>query len=121
MNLDEFNDYYLNILLQQISKEKKNVFLPSDFWCRLVKIWLIYILEQINLLTRFFLCFCHIFYNYVFKEVVCGNVTSTQFDHLPQDLFIPSVFSDNAATSSNIFERSWTNFNQAEVVVDYFD
>ena len=31
MNLNEFNDNYLNILLQKISKEKKNVFLLGDF------------------------------------------------------------------------------------------
>ena len=31
MNLNEFSDNYLNILLQKISKEKKNVFLLGDF------------------------------------------------------------------------------------------
>ena len=31
MNLNEFNDNYLNILLQKILKEKKNVFLFGDF------------------------------------------------------------------------------------------
>ena len=42
-------------------------------------------------------------------------------NHLPHVLFIPSRFSDNPATKSNIFERSWINFNQAEFVMDYFD
>ena len=31
------------------------------------------------------------------------------------------MFSDNPDTKSNIFERSWTNFNQAEFVMDFFD
>ena len=31
------------------------------------------------------------------------------------------MFSNNPATKSKIFERSWTNFNQAEFVMDYFD
>ena len=31
------------------------------------------------------------------------------------------MFSDNPATKSNIFERSWENFKQAEFVKDYFD
>ena len=31
------------------------------------------------------------------------------------------MFSDNPTTKSNIFERSWKNFNQAEFVMDYFD
>ena len=31
------------------------------------------------------------------------------------------MFSDNSATKSNIFERSWKKFNQAEFVMDYVD
>ena len=31
------------------------------------------------------------------------------------------MFSDTLATKSNLFERSWTNFSQAEFVIDYFD
>ena len=31
MNLNEFSDNYLNILLQKISKEKKNLFLLGNF------------------------------------------------------------------------------------------
>ena len=31
------------------------------------------------------------------------------------------MFSDKPDKKSNIFKRSWTNFNQAEFVVDYFD
>ena len=37
MNLNEFNDNYLNILLQKMSKEKKNVFLLGDFDVDLLK------------------------------------------------------------------------------------
>ena len=62
----------------------------------------------------------NIFSNYVSKEVVCGNLTSTISTHL-QVLFVPSTFSDNPDTKSNISKRSWTNFNQAEFVMDYFD
>ena len=63
----------------------------------------------------------NIFSNYVSKEAVCGNLTSTISDHLPQVLFILSMFSDNPTTKSNIFERRWKNVNQAEFVMDYFD
>ena len=31
------------------------------------------------------------------------------------------MFSDNPDTKSNIFGRTWTNFSQAEFVMDYFD
>ena len=37
MNLNEFNDNYLNILLQKMSKEKKNVFLLGYFDMDLLK------------------------------------------------------------------------------------
>ena len=37
MNINEFNDNYLNILLQKILKEKKNVFLFGDFNVDLLK------------------------------------------------------------------------------------
>ena len=63
----------------------------------------------------------NIFCIYVSKEAVCGNLTSTISNHLPKVLFIPSMLSDNPATKSNIFETSWTNFNQAEFVMNYFD
>ena len=63
----------------------------------------------------------NIFSNYVSKEAACGNLTSTISDYLPRVLFIPSMFSDNPDKKSNIFERSWTNFNQAKFVMDYLD
>ena len=65
--------------------------------------------------------FANIFSNYFSKQAVFGNLTSTIYDHLPQVLFTQSVFSENPDTKSNIFERSWRNFNQAEFVMDYFD
>ena len=34
----------------------------------------------------------NIFFNYVSKEAICGYLTSTIYDHLPQILFIPSIF-----------------------------
>ena len=37
LNVCVFNDNYLNILLQKISKEKKNVFLLGDFMVDLLK------------------------------------------------------------------------------------
>ena len=60
MNLNEFNDNYLNILLQKISKEKKNVFLLGDFNVDLLK-------YDKNAGTNEFIdslltCICHISY-----------------------------------------------------------
>ena len=137
MNLGEFNDNYLNILLQKNSKEKKNVFLLGNFNVDLLKydkhagtngfidslssyMYLPYILHPARVTSHSQTIIDNIFSNYVSKEAVCGNLTSTIFDHLPQVLFIPSMFSGNPATKSNIFERSWKNVNQAEFLMDYF-
>ena len=137
MNLDEFNDNYLNILLKKNSKEKKNVFLLGNFNVDLLKydkhagtngfidslssyMYLPYILHPTRVTSHSQTIIDNIFSNYVSKEAVCGNLTSTIFDHLSQVLFIPSMFSGNPATKSNIFERSWKNVNQAEFLMDYF-
>ena len=132
MNLNEFNDNHLNILLQKISKEKKNVLLLGDFNVDLLKydkqagtnefidslssyMYLPYILHPTRVTSHSQTIIDNIFSNYVSKEAVSGNLTSTISDHLPQVFFIPSMLSDNLATKSNIFERSWKNFNQADL------
>ena len=132
MNLNEFNDNHLNILLQKISKEKKNVLLLGDFNVDLLKydkqagtnefidslssyMYLPYILHPTRVTSHSQIIIDNIFSNYVSKEAVSGNLTSTISDHLPQVFFIPSMLSDNLATKSNIFERSWKNFNQADL------
>ena len=138
MNLNEFKDNHLNILLQKISKEKKTVFLLGDFNLDLLKydkhagtnefidslssyMYLPYILHPARVTSHSQTITDNIFSNYVLKEAVSGNLTSTISDDLPQVLFIPSMFPDNSATKSNIFERSWKKFNQAEFVMDYVD
>ena len=138
MNLNEFNDNSLNILLQKNSKEKKNVFLLGDFNVDFLKydkhartnefidslssyMYLPYILHPTRVNFHLQTIIDYIFSNYVSKEAICSNLTSTISDHLAQVLFIPSMFIDNRNTKSNIFERSWTSFNQSEFVMDYFD
>ena len=138
MNLNEFNDNYLNMLLQKISKEKKNAFLLGDFNVDLLKydkhagtnefidslssyMYLPYILHPTRVTGHSQTIIDNILFNYISKEAVCGNLTSTISDHLPQVYFISSMFSDNPDKKCTIFERSWTNFNQAEFAMDYFD
>ena len=100
MNVNEFNDNYLNILLQKISKEKKNVFLPGAFNVDLLKYdkhaetneFIVLLSSHMYLpilhLTRVIgpsqIIIDNIFSNYVSKETVCVNLTSTISDHLPQ-------------------------------------
>ena len=123
--------------MQKISKENKNVYFLGDFNVDLIKydkhagtnkfidslssyMYLPYTLHPIRVTGHSQTIFDNIFSNYVSKETVCGNLASTISDHLPQVLFIPSMFSDNPATKSNIFERSWKKSNQAKFLMDYF-
>ena len=138
MNLNKFNDNYLKTLLQKTSEEKKNVFLPGDFNVDLIKfdkhagtnefidslssyLYLPYILHRTKVTGHSQTVIDNTFSNYVSKEAVCGNLTSTISDCLPQVLFIPSMFSGNPATKFNIFEKSWNIFNQAEFFIDYLN
>ena len=60
------------------------------------------------------------FSNHISKEAICGNLTSIS-DHLPQFLIMPSIFSDPSSSKSNVYERSWSNFNKEEFILDYFE
>ena len=90
MNLNEFNNNYLNILLQKISKEKKNVFLLGHFNVDLLKydkhagtnefiyspssyMYLTYILHPTRVTGHSQTIIDNIFSNYVLKEAMCGN------------------------------------------------
>ena len=125
-------------MLQKISKEKANVFLCGDFNVDLLKydkhartnkfidslssyMYLPYILHLTRVTGHSQTIIDVIFSNYVSKEAMCGNLTSTIPGHLLQVIFIPFMYSDNPATKCNNFERSWKNFHQAEFVMDCFD
>ena len=114
MNLSEFKDNYLNILLQKISKEKKNVFLLGDFNVDLLKydkhagrnefidslssyMFLPYMLHPTRITGDSQTIIDNIFSKYVSKQAGHSNLTSTIFGYLPQVLFIPSMFPDNSA------------------------
>ena len=60
------------------------------------------------------------FSNYIFQEIISGNLTSTISDHLPQFLIAPHIFSNAPNKKSNIFELDWSKFNCEESILDYF-
>ena len=63
----------------------------------------------------------NIFSNHVSKEAICGNITATISDHLPQFAFIPSFFTNSPSPKSNKYKRNWSNFNKEQFVLDYFE
>ena len=67
--------------------------------------YLPYILHPTRVIGHSLTIIDNIFSNHISKEAVCGNLTSTISDHLPEVLFIPSMFSDSPDRKSNIFEK----------------
>ena len=60
------------------------------------------------------------FFNYIFQEIILGNITSTKSDNLPQFLIAPYIFSNAPNKKFNIFERDWSKFTREEFILDYF-
>ena len=119
MDLNEFNDKYVdkttfllgdcNIdLLKYGSHTSTNEFLDSLS----SNVILPYILHPSRITGHSKTLIDNILSNHISKEAICGNLTSTISDHLPQFLIMPSVFSDPSASKSNVYERRWSNFNK---------
>ena len=54
--------------------------------------------------------------------MICGNITATIYDHLPQFLKLsPNTFADPPSNKSDVFERDWSNFDQENFVLDNFN
>ena len=137
MDINEFNDKYVNKLLDNIKKENKTTFLLGDFNNDLLKYEshtstneyldslssstiLPYILHPTRITGHSKNLIDNIFSNYI-PKAICGNLTSTISDHLPQFLIMPSIFSDPSSSKSNVYERSWSNFNKDEFILEYFE
>ena len=138
MDLSDFIENYLSILLDKISKENKTVYLLGDFNVDLLKY------DQHNLTndfldtlaTNFFLpniflptrigntsktLTDNIFSNSLSNETVSGNISASISDHLPQFSIFPDIFTDYPSPKSNVVERDWDNFNQQNFILDYFE
>ena len=61
-----------------------------------------------------------IFSNVISKEIICGNITATISDHLPQFLVSPNTFANPPSNKSEVFERDWSKFDQQNFILDYF-
>ena len=137
MDLNEFNDKYVNKLLDNKAKENKTIFLLGDFNIDLLKydsqtprnefldslsssMILPYILHPTRV-TSHSKTLDNIFSNHISKEAICGSITSTISDHLPQFLIMPSIFSDPSSSRSIVYERSRSNFNKEEFILNYFE
>ena len=136
MDLDEFNDNYLNTLLDKISKENKSVFLLGEFHVDLLKfdkhaptnefldslsshMFLPHIVQPTRISTTSKTLIDNIFSNIHTPTSVSGNITSSISDHLPQFLIVSDIFLNLSPPKSNIYERDWNNFDQENFIPDY--
>ena len=134
MNLDEFNDNYLNNLLDKIFKENKSVFLLCDFNIDLLKddkhaptekfldllsshMFLPHIVQPTRISTTSKTLIDNIFSNSHTPSSASGNLTSSISDHLPQFLIVADIFLNLSPPKPNIYERDWNNFDQENFII----
>ena len=107
VDLNEFNDYYVNILLDKLSKENKILFLLGDSNVDLLNY------DQRSATNEFLeSLYCHMllphivqpttrnsdrisdsnYSNMITPNNISGNFTATTSDHLPQFLVAPIIF-----------------------------
>ena len=114
----EFNNY-LNQMLENVSKEQKQIFLLRDFNINLLNYnvhqptnnfldslasnsTIPYIMQPTRLTSLSKTLIDNIFSNILSSEIMSGNLTSTISDHLPQFLSAPNILSNSSYNRSNI-------------------
>ena len=137
MDLNEFNDYYLNELLNIRSSENKSNILIGDFNVDLMKydnhhstnafldsllshLFLPHITQPTIIRDSSKTLIDNIFSNTLIENTISGNLTATISDHLPQFIILPNIFSNPPSNKSNIYERDWSNFVQKNFILGYF-
>ena len=137
MDLTDFNCNYLNMLLENITKEQKSVFLLGDFNVDLLNYhehnqtnefldslasnsFAPFILRPTRISSHSNTLIGNIFSNVINPDVISGNLTSTIPDYLPQFSLIPNMFDNISVNTSNIYERDSSKLDQENFVLDYF-
>ena len=137
MDLNDFNCNYLNQRLENISKEKKSIFLLGDFNVNLLNYnehnqtnefldslasnsFIPLILQPTRITSHSNTLIDNIFSSVIDPDIISGNLTATISDHLPQFAIIPNMFGNISGNKSNIYERDWSKFDQENFILDYF-
>ena len=119
MDLNEFNDYYLNELLHKLSSENKSVILLGDFNVDLMKhdnhyptnkfldslssyLFLPHITQPTRKRDSSKTLVDNIFSNTLIENTISGNVTAIMSDHLPQFIILPNIFLSTIFLSTGI-------------------
>ena len=125
MDLTDFNCNYLNQLLQNISKEKKSIFLLGDFNVNLLNYnehnqtnslasnsFIPLILRPTRITSHSNTLIDDIFSYVIDPDIISGNFTATISDHLPKFAIISNMFGNISGNKSNIYEKDWSKFDR---------
>ena len=121
MNINEFNNDYLNEILDKLSKENKTIFLLGDFNINLLNYdihpptnefldsllshyFFPHVLQPSRVTTNTKTLIDNIFYNMAVPNIISGNLTAPISDHLPQFIVAPNFFF-NASTLNPIIMK----------------
>ena len=122
MDLNGFNDYYINNLLDKLSKENKTVFVLGDFNIDLLNygqrsltnefldsfsshMLLPHIVQPTRIRNNSKTLIDNIYSNIITPNNISGNITAIISDHLPQFRIATDIFSNPPSRKLNIFER----------------
>ena len=136
MNINEFNDDYLNELLDNLSKENKTIFLLGDFNINLLNDdihpptnefldmlsshYFLHILHLSRVTTNTKALIDNIFSKMVVPNIISGNLIAFISDHFPQFLVPPNIFFNASYPKTNNYEGNWSRFDQENIVLYYF-
>ena len=132
MNINEFNDDYLNELLDKLSKENKTIFLLGDFSINLLNYDIhcptnvfqdslsSHILQPSRVTINSKTLIDNIFSNMTVPSIISGYLSASMSDDLPQFLVAPDIFFNTSYPRPNNYERDWSIFDQENFVLSYF-
>ena len=137
MDLTDFNCNYFNkLLVENISKEQKSVFLLGDFNVNLLSYnehnhtnefldslaynSFIPLILQPTRITSHSNTLIDIFSNVIDPDIISGSLTATISDHLPQFSIIPNMLGNISGNTFNIYEWDWSKFDEENLILDYF-
>jgi hypothetical protein len=135
MSIEDFNNEFLNPLLEKVGSENKTVILLGDFNVDLLKADsnisnFMDILSSHSFLPTIFLptritfnsrsLIDNIFVSNTQFDYNTGNIVYKISDHLPQFIFINST-NQLSSPESPLFKRKWSSFNKENFILDYLD
>ena len=133
MDPHEFNNIYLNPLLEKFSFEKKSVVLLGDFNINLLNCdtnqdssdfldlmtsnsFAPGITKPTRITGHSKTLIDNIFFNEIYDGIVTGNITASISDHLPQFMLITQNI--QTTKKQEIFRRNYKNFDQENFTLD---